>query len=172
VVSGAELIDLFRADGLAEYPYIFQPFADSDYMGVGKVLASRSRLFRPYFHRSGHRNITALVRKNLASSPHQQSTIAYVWSEGKAPCIPNLGTRWKWVISLTLRLSYFRGMGVWYALRQEAGCVPDLLAARSSQITISLPRNEMTTFNAYLSIPDLFEICWVVLELKHVNRKN
>jgi hypothetical protein len=47
---------------------------------------------------------------------------AYVVSEGMAPLILNLGTRWRWVVSLTPQLLYLRGKSPW---QPEPVCVQD-----------------------------------------------
>jgi hypothetical protein len=42
-------------------------------------------------------------------------------SEGIAPLIPDLGTRWRWVVNFTPRLLYSEGKSPWYPLDKRVG---------------------------------------------------
>jgi hypothetical protein len=47
--------------------------------------------------------------------------IKHVWSGGTAPCILNLGTRWRWMVSFTPRPLYPREKSPWYPLDRRLG---------------------------------------------------
>jgi hypothetical protein len=46
---------------------------------------------------------------------------AYLGSGCVAPCIPDLGTRWRWVVSFTSRPLYPQGKSPWYPLDRKLG---------------------------------------------------
>jgi hypothetical protein len=46
---------------------------------------------------------------------------AYWGSECTAPCILDLGTRWRWVVSFTSRTPYPQGKSPWYPLDRRLG---------------------------------------------------
>jgi len=48
----------------------------------------------------------------------------YWGSGGIAPCILDLGSRWRWVVSFTLRLLYPQGKSPWYPLVRRLGGPP------------------------------------------------
>jgi hypothetical protein len=50
--------------------------------------------------------------------PHHESVLE---SGSVAPRILNLGTRWRWMVSFTLRLLYPQGESRWYPLYRRVG---------------------------------------------------
>jgi hypothetical protein len=89
-------------------------------------------------------------------------------SGGIAPHIPDLGTRWRWVVSITRRPLYFHGKSPWYPLDRRLsgpqkrsgrgkenkkkknaqplpGLEPPIIQAAAQRYTIELSRHLRTT---------------------------